>query len=581
MIEFLRRNKEDVIVSFLSTLLINLYVIYFLLRYGEPLYFHYDEVIWVKLVEFCGGEFAFYEQKWGLIVPALCLIYPLKLFIPLYHTSILRIPIIFLNCFILLKLLKAIFKNRSASFFVYFFHLSNIFSIIRLLGGKLDETSVASNIYGNTIRIFNPSFLQMFFLLFSLYFVNLLNKRENFWISKRSKERETRNIKILGGITFGLLFYTTVYWWLYSVVSVFIVLVFSILKKEKVKDILEVIILGVGIGLPAILFNQVQLNFIQESLKRSMILISWKRELPAIPDEYIVLLVLSLVSFFLFGNFSLKHIFVISSVVGGFMLFFFEYVFAIKTQMLTHITVQFKLFSKMAIGFMVKKLSSRFRYVERAILIFMPLIFIFNWFLFFYILSKFSPNKRFFELLDWMKENIQKKSVLVVEDVHGILPIYDVFPTASELISSLATNCYVFHNNINYFSDLSDEAVFERFLLRAKLLGYSEEEFANYVLDISGRQRVVWSEKPSLWISRAYFGVPKGFDIMNYVDISSALKDLLPMMLRLYSDKNYIESLMKKYRIDFIVRTKPKGENELHLTEVHRVADFIVFEIKR
>lgn len=578
---FLRANREYILLSLFFTLVINSFVIYFFVRYGEPIYFHYDEIIWVKQVDFCGGEFVFYEQKWGLIVPLLCLLYPLKLFIDPYYFSILRVFLIFIDCFLLLKLLDIIFASRSASLFVFFFHFSNIFSVARFFVSKLDQTSAVANIYGNSLRIFNPSLFQIFFLLFCLFFVKFLN-REHSGLTVKDGDRKDRNkLKILSGIFLGTLFYSTVYWWQYAFLSVFLVFVISILLRKKSSDILHILVLSVLIGFPALSFNYFQLDLLGDSLNRAMMLVKSERTLPDIPGEFIFLLIVSVFSFIFFGNFSLKYLFVVLSVFSGFILFFQTFITGIHTQIVDHVTVQFKLFSKIAIGLTIDKVVGRFRSAGKIISIFMFLVFIINWSIFFYFLKDFSPNEKFVSIIDWVKQNSQENSVITMEDEHGFFPIFDVFPTASELMISVATGRYILHNNINYFSDLSDNDVFERFLVRAKLIGYTWNDLKNYVEDISKRTDVVWSGWSSLWVSRAYFGLPQNFNIMKYKDIQAALGELLELMEKVYSDEVYMNYLIKKFNINIVIRRKQRSESEYYLKELGKVEEFFVFRVEK
>lgn len=146
MKSFLRSNATDFLLSFLTSFVMNLLFVYSLVKYKESVYLHLDELIWVKQVDFCGGNFFFFEQKWGLIVPLLCIMYPLKFFIPLYYFSILRIFIIFLEAFLLLKFLRLVFRKKSSIFFVYLSHFSGsmvgvnfIYFIARAILGKTES----------------------------------------------------------------------------------------------------------------------------------------------------------------------------------------------------------------------------------------------------------------------------------------------------------------------------------------------------------------------------------------------------------------------------------------------------------
>lgn len=567
----MRKAISDSAIALISTIIMNIPVIYVFLKHGEPLYFHYDEIIWVKQSDFCGGKFAFYEQSWGLVIPLLCIIYPIKIIMNPYYFSLIRIPLTFLNCFLTLKLLNLIFKNKTTSLFIFFFHFSNLFSIIRFFTSYLDETSMISNIYGNSIRIFNPSFFEPFFLGFCISFIKTLSEQKHIYLKPSSRNG------ITAGIMLGLLAYSTVYWWIYPLISSLILFLFGFLKKERQKEIFQVLILAFIISLPAIIFNYFQYNLLEEGLKRGAMTLKLERSFPEIPKEFITLLFLSIISFLFHGDFSLKYLFIISSVISGFSLLFTEAITGIYSQITTHITVQFKLSSKIAIGLILDKKFSKVLKIIASIIMF--LIFSINWGIFFRSLKDFSPNKNFAEISKWLRTHTDKDSVIIVEDTYGFFPLFDLFPTSSELLISVASERYVFHNNINYFSDLSDKEVFERFILRAMILGYTLEDLEKYIKDISKTNHVVWSGIPSLWVSRAYFGVPENFDILTYKDIQSAIPDLLNVIKVKYSDKDYMQNIMRKYKIDFVIRKRPKSESESYLKEVEKINGFFIFQI--
>lgn len=567
----MRKLITDPVIALISTIIMNIPVIYVFLKHGEPLYFHYDEIIWVKQLDFCGGRFAFYEQSWGLVIPLLCIIYPIKIIMNPYYFSLIRIPLTFLNCLLTLKLLNLIFKNKTTSLIIFFFHFSNLFSIIRFFTSYLDETSMISNIYGNSIRIFNPSFFEPFFLGFCISFIKTLSEQKHIYLKPSSRNG------ITAGIMLGLLAYSTVYWWIYPLISSLILFLFGFLKKERQKEIFQVLILAFIISLPAIIFNYFQYNLLGEGLKRGAMTLKFERSFPDIPKEFITLLFLSFISFLFHGDFSLKYLFIISSVISGFSLLFTEAITGIYSQITTHITVQFKLSSKIAIGLILDKKFSKV--LKRIASIIMFLIFSINWGIFFHSLKDFSPNKNFAEISKWLRTHTDKDSVIIVEDAYGFFPLFDLFPTSSELLVSVASKRYVFHNNINYFSDLSDKEVFERFILRAMILGYTLEDLEEYIKDISKINHVVWSGWPSLWVSRAYFGVPENFDILIYKDIQSAIPDLLNVIKVKYSDKDYMQNIMRKYKIDFVIRKRPKLESESYLKEVEKINGFFIFQI--
>lgn len=573
----MRRVITDSTTALLSAIIMNIPVIYIFIKYGEPLYFHYDEIIWVKQLDFCGGNFAFYEQGWGLVLPLLCILYPLKIIIDPYYFSLLRIFLTFLNCFLLLKFLNLIFKSKSATLIVFFFHFSNLFSVIRFFTSNLDGTTMISNMYGNSVRIFNPSFFQIFFLGFCISFVKILEDQKN--LTFRIIKPDRKNT-ITAGIMLGLLSYSMVYWWIYPLVSILLIFIISFLRKEKQKEIFQVLLLSFAISIPAIIFNYSQYEILGDGLKRGAMILKLEKSLD-IPKEFIALFIMALISLLIFGEFSLKHLFIISSVLSGFSIFFIETITGISSQVTTHITVPFKLSSKIAIGLIFDKKSNFIRNLRMLVVLIMSIIFLTNWIIFFHSLKDFSPNKDIAKISNWIKHNTPGNSVIVVEDTYGFFPIFDLFPTSAELLASVASGRYLFHNNINYFSNLSDKEVFERFILRAKLLGYTTDELGRYIQDISKKNHVVWSGRASLWTSRAYLGLPENFDILKYQDIISALPDLMNIIIHKYSDDEYMQNLMEKYKVDFVVRKKPKTESEYYIKEVAKISEFTIFKTQK
>jgi hypothetical protein len=84
-----------------------------------------------------------------------------------------------------------------------------------------------------------------------------------------------------------------------------------------------------------------------------------------------------------------------------------------------------------------------------------------------------------------------------VDDFYGFFVLFDMFPASSELMLYILSERFILHNNINYFSDLTDNEVFERFIIRSKLIGLSEDEFKDYIYNISKRDHVFWGSSPS------------------------------------------------------------------------------------
>ncbi len=584
-------KSSDFILSLFFAIFVNFSTLYFLIIHKEPIYFHYDEAIWISQSLFCGGEFPFYEQGWGLIVPLLCLSYPFKYFFEPYYFPVLRILFVFLDMYLLLKLLNFFF-SKQISLIIFFFHFSNIFSLFRLFSGRTGDTDFITNVYGNTLRIFNPSFFLIFFLLFLIYLVKFLDLEE------RQQKVERKDI-LLPGIFLGLSFYSLTFWWVYLLSSMlFLFFILLLFRKDRIKNISKVLILGIIIGLPAVIFNLYQKNIIGQSIYRSAFLVRLQESislitfLKGIPKEYILLFVLSFFSFIFYSRFSAKFLLIFSGFFSGFLLFFSEYILKIFIQGAMHFTVSFKLFTKIAIGLTLQKfkelelkktISYLFGFAINALCVLMFFLFTINWTLFFFKVKKFEENmkrvKDFKEVADWIKSNAPENAVITSDDFYGFFVLFDLFPTSSELMFHILSRKFIFHNNINYFSDLTDEEVFERFLIRAKLLGFSESEFRDYIYDISKRDHVFWGISPySTFVSKAYLGEPNDFRFSKYKNIYEAVDDFVDVALRYYQDEMYFESLMRKYRVDYVVRKKDY-QGEKYLKREVKIGEFYVFRI--
>jgi hypothetical protein len=597
MNDFLFRRKffirsSDFILSLSSAIFVNSSILYFMIVHKEPVYFHYDEAIWVSQSLFCGGNFPFDDQKWGLVIPLLCLIYPLKYIIEPYYFSAIRVFLVFLDMYLLLKLLNSFFSKR-ISLIIFFFHFSNIFSLLRLLSGKIGDETFISNVYGNTLRVFNPSFFLIFLLLFLIYFVRFLDLEEK-------QEKIERQDIIFAGIFLGLSFYSLTFWWIYLISStIFLFFVLLLFRKSALKDVFKVLVLGVVLGLPALIFNLYQKSLVGESILRAAFFIKIHQDISLVdfllkemPKEYTFLFVLSLFSFAFYSNFSSKYLFIFSGFFSGFLLFFSEYILKIFMQGTMHFTVPFKLFTKIAIGLALQKfeelrskklVSYLFSFAINILCIFMFIFFILNWALFFFKVKKFEENaikiKQFKEVALRIKYHTPEKSVVTVDDFYGFFILFDIFPTSSELMLHILSEKFILHNNINYFSDLTDNEIFERFIIRSKLLGLSEDEFKDYIYNISKREHVFWGSSPySTFVSKAYFGEPKDFKFSQYKNIYEAIDDFVKVALRYYQDERYFEDLLKRYKVDYVIRKKPY-QGEWYLREETKIGEFYIFRV--
>jgi hypothetical protein len=213
----------------------------------------------------------------------------------------------------------------------------------------------------------------------------------------------------------------------------------------------------------------------------------------------------------------------------------------------------------------------------------MFVLFVLNWALFFFKVKKFEENtikiKQFKEIALWIKYNTPEKSVVTVDDFYGFFILFDMFPASSELMLHILSERFILHSSINIVSDLTDNEVFERFMIRSKLLGLSEDEFKDYIYNISKREHVFWGSSPySTFVSKAYFGEPKDFKFSKYKNIYEAIDDFVKVALRYYQDERYFEDLLKKYKVYYVVRKKAY-QGEWYLKEETKIGEFYIFRV--
>ena len=415
----------DFFVALFSALLTNLITIYLLVRYGEPFYVYSDEFIWVKLVSFCAGEFAFYEQRWGIIVPLLCLIYPLKFIIPLYYFPILRPILIFFDMYLLLKVLGLIFSRRVA-LIVFFFVYSHVFSLLKFLFGKegieIVAGSIASAMYIGSMRIFNPVFFMIFFLLFWYYLLRFLDGVEKWGTSNPEGWKRER---LLSAIFLGLSFYSQTHWMIFTfLVFIFFVLIlyFSERRARKIlNELVRILLLGIIVGIPSIIFNFYQGMMIRETVERGLV-VKVERDMWMLNNafrlEYFSLFLLAILSFILHRKFDVKYFFIFSGFFVGYFLFFADYILGIYMQIGGHVIIPFKFMAKIGIGLLIERVEEIVKKFKMKILgVFTNMILIFMFFafvssslfVFYYFASQLALSynrekiKIFREVTSWIK----------------------------------------------------------------------------------------------------------------------------------------------------------------------------------
>jgi hypothetical protein len=588
----------DFFVALFSALLTNLITIYFFVRYKEPLYTGTDEFFWSKLVSFCGGEFAFYEQRWGIIVPLLCLIYPLKFVIPLYYFALLRPVFIFFDMYLLLKVLGFIF-SRKVALIIFFFIYSPIFSFLKFILGVEGMGIVQNAMHGGPMRIFNPVFFMIFFLLFLYYFLRFLDRVER-WENDPKKWRKE---KLLSGIFWGLSFYSHFHWIVFTFsIFIFFVLIFCFLgsRWSKVRrEVIRVLLLGIIVGCPGILFNFYQRELIGETVERALIL-KVERNIEmvglAFKPEYLSLFLLAFLSFVLMRKFTPKYIFIFSCFFGGYLLFFIEYILGIYMQIGSHVIIPFKFMAKIGIGLLIEKTEEFVKKFKMKVLeVFTNMVLIFIFFAFvssslivfyysiFYFSASYEKGENFSKVVNWIKKNTPDNSVITCDDSLVYSSLVAV-GGVSEVVLSLATDRFILYNQINYFSDLRHEDIFNRFILRAKLLGFSEDELKKYVYDIIERHYhgclVVYSGFVDFCavLALVFFGEPQDFKFPRDKDVVEVIDDFVKVALRYYQDERYFEDLLKRYKVDYVIRKKPY-QGEWYLREETKIGEFYIFKV--
>jgi hypothetical protein len=592
----------DFFVALFSTLLVNLVTIYSFIKYGES-EFGESEDHWCALLSFCGGEYVFYEQKWGIVVPLLCLIYPLKFIIPLYYFPLLRIVLSFLDLYLVLKVANLIFSSRKVSLIILFFIFSPVFQFLKFLMGKVDPDVFPKSIL-TIFRIFNPTYFVIFFLLFLYNFFKLLDILEG----PESQSKEVKKRKLLSAIFLGLSFYSQTHWVIYtfSTFTFFVVFCFFILKKEKranlMKEFGQIYLLAFAIGIPSLIFNSYQRIIIGEETLYRLLFLDVKRDkvllYAAQEPQHIILFLLAIFSFFFRRSFSLKYIFVFSGFFTGYFLFLAEYILGIYMQLNYHVVIPFKLMAKLGVGFFIDKIEKISRsygkkilnYFTEVILIISFIVFISSSILSLYGYISLRPQnykniiENFKKVAEWIKHNTAPSSVITVDG-------YLIYPDDEhsmdigrvELRLFLYANRFILYSITNYFSDLSHEEVFYRFILRSKLLGLSSDKIAKYVynsFEYNPKSKFVYPLETLPGFLFTYFGKPPDFQFSKYENFYEAKDDFVNTVLKYYNDDEYFEYLLKKYKVDYVVRKKPY-EGEWYLKEETKIGDFYIFRVIR
>jgi hypothetical protein len=147
--------------------------------------------------------------------------------------------------------------------------------------------------------------------------------------------------------------------------------------------------------------------------------------------------------------------------------------------------------AKLGIGFLVERIEEEckkykmkvLKHFTEIVLFFLLFVFVFSssLALYGYILSidrdYENRMKNFREVAEWIKYNTPSTSVVTADGrlfYHDIEPFSDFGIT--ELRLFLYTRRFILYSLLNYSSELRHEDVFNRFILKAKLIGLSDDE---------------------------------------------------------------------------------------------------------
>jgi len=173
------------------------------------------------------------------------------------------------------------------------------------------------------------------------------------------------------------------------------------------------------------------------------------------------------------------------------------------------------------------------------------------------------------------KNNIPTQSVVTYDD-----SLYILSAGHSEVVLSITTNRFILYDIINIFSDLKHEDIFNRFILKTKLLGLSKAELEKYINDIIEHNKCYVVCVGKFWSVYAllFFGEPQNFKFPRGQDAGEVIDDFVEVALRYYQDERYFEDLLKRYKVDYVVRKKPY-QGEWYLKEEAKIGEFYIFRV--
>jgi len=117
-------------------------------------------------------------------------------------------------------------------------------------------------------------------------------------------------------------------------------------------------------------------------------------------------------------------------------------------------------------------------------------------------------------------------------------------------------------------------------------LGYSENELERYIREIAKSLDcpTTFPGLPQFCVQFAlmHFGEPPDFKFPRDIhkDAFEVLDDFIKVTLRYYQDETYFKDLIKRYKIDYVVRRK-EYQGEWYLKQEAKIGEFYIFRVIR
>jgi hypothetical protein len=260
-----------------------------------------------------------------------------------------------------------------------------------------------------------------------------------------------------------------------------------------------------------------------------------------------------------------------------------------------HVIVPFKIMAKVGIGLLFERIEEVVREFKIKILgFFIDIVLVLMFFVFvsssltvfyystFYFSASYDKVENFRGVVNWINKNTSDDSVITCED-DLIYSHYAAIAGHSEVVLSVATNRFILYDIVNYFSDLKHEDVFNRFILKTKLLGFSEAELKKYIYYDIIRPHKCYVVLPGFGdfctpYALSLLGEPQTFRFPRDKGVLETIDDFVKVALRYYQDERYFEDLLKRYKVDYVIRKKAY-QGEWYLREETKIGEFYIFRV--